>query len=65
MKDYSRLEEITVKSQEELDEIPTDFQGRIYIEFGTWFKRAIVSKRYPFRVVARGNSSVVAWGNSA
>ena len=33
--DYSKLEEIKVKSQEELDMFPDDFAGRIYIEFGT------------------------------
>lgn len=30
--DYNKLSEITVKSQEELDMIPLDFKGRIYIE---------------------------------
>ena len=64
MKDYSKLEEIIVKSQAELDEIPTDFQGRIYIEFGTWYSKAILSKRYPHYVVAWENSNVEAWGNS-
>ena len=64
MKDYSKLDEIIVKSQAELDEIPTDFQGRIYIEFGTWYNQAIVSKRYPRYVEARGNSNVVARENS-
>lgn len=64
-KDYSTLEEITVKSQDELDDIPEDFKGRIYIEFGTFWNRAVVSKRYKRPVVARGNSSVEAWGNSS
>ena len=61
--DYSKLEEITVKSQEELDMIPEDFGGRIYIEFGKPWNRAVVRKRYRRSVVARGNSSVVARGN--
>ena len=61
--DYSKLEEITVKSQEELDMIPEDFGGRIYIEFGKPWNRAVVRKRYRRSVVACGNSSVVAWGN--
>ena len=73
MKDYSKLEEITVKTQEELNDIPSDFQGRIYIEFGTFWERAVISKKYRYSVeargnssvVARGNSSVVAWGNSS
>ncbi len=63
--DYSRLEEITVRDQEELDAIPDDFTGRIYIEFGTLYNRAIVRKEYPGSVVARGNSRVEAWGNSS
>ena len=71
--DYDKLTEITVKSQEELDMIPDDFGGRIYIEFGTAWNKAIVRKRYKKRVVARENSSVVArenssveaWGNSS
>ena len=59
--DYSRLEEITVKSQSELDAIPDDFAGRIYIGFGTIWDKAVVSKKYQNKVVARENSSVVAW----
>ncbi len=61
--DYSKLNEITVKSQEELDNIPLDFKGRIFIEFGTVFKPAIVKGNS--RVVAYGNSSVVAYENSS
>ena len=71
--DYKNLEEITVKSQKELDDIPEDFEGRIYIEFGTYLNKAVVNKRYcrsviareNSSVVARGNSSVIAWGNSS
>ncbi|HWS31020.1 MAG TPA: hypothetical protein VN512_13020 [Clostridia bacterium] len=63
--DYSKLAEITVKSQAALDMIPADFAGRIYIEFGTWNNRAVVNKRYGRSVMARGNSSVVAWENSS
>ena len=62
---YDELEEITVKSQKELDDIPLDFKGRIYIEFGVWGNRAIVKHNYYRSVVARGNSSVVAWDNSS
>ena len=64
-KNYSKLEEITVKSQAELDDIPEDFEGIIYIEFGDYCNRAVVSKRYRGSVEARGNSSVVAWENSS
>ena len=62
---YDALSEITVKSQSELDMIPDDFKGRIYIEFGTYFNRAVLNRRFYRRVVAWGNSSVVARGNSS
>ena len=62
---YSKTDEITVKNQKELDSIPDDFRGRIYIAFGTLFNRAVVRKRYLLSVVARGNSSVEAWENSS
>ncbi len=68
--DYSKLSEITVTTQEEMDMIPDDFKGRIYIKSKF---RISVNKRYYWRVVAWGNSSVearenssvVAWGNSS
>ena len=63
--DYSKLTEITVKTQEELDQIPKDFTGTVYIEFGTDFSPAIIRERFGYRVVAWGNSSVVAWENSS
>ncbi len=59
---YSKLNKVIVKTQAELDAIPDDFKGRIYIE--SEFK-IVVSKRYYWRVVARENSSVVARGNSS
>ena len=59
---YNELTEITVHNQQELDGIPTDFKGRIYIECTATVK---VSNRYYWSVVARENSSVVAWGNSS
>ena len=63
--DYSKLEDITVKNQSELDAIPDNFAGRIYIDFGTVWNKAVVRKNYCKRVVARGNSSVEAWENSS
>lgn len=63
--DYSKLKKITVISQEELDSIPDNFAGNIYIDFGTVNNRAVVSKAYPRKVVALGNSSVVALDNSS
>ena len=63
--DYENLTEITVKNQKELDEIPLDFKGRIYIEFGKPWDRAIVKNKYYRSVVARENSSVEARENSS
>ena len=70
--DYENLTEITVKSQKELDMIPKDFKGHIYIEFGTHYNPAVVKNKYcssveawgNSSVIARENSSVEAWGNS-
>ena len=62
---YETFAEITVKTQKELDMIPLDFKGRIYIEFGTYFYPAIVKNKYYYRVEACGNSSVVARENSS
>ena len=60
------MQEIRVKSQAEFDAIPVDYNGRIYIEFGTPFNRAVVNRKFNFAsVVAWGNSSVVAWENSS
>ena len=62
--DYENLTEITVKSQKELDMIPKDFKGHIYIEFGTHYNPAVVKNKYYRSVEAWENSSVEAWGNS-
>ena len=62
---YERIAEITVKSQAEFDMIPDDFQGRIYIEFGVRYNRAVVNRAFRQPVVAWGNSSVEACGNSS
>ncbi len=59
------MEEIIVKSQEELDAVPTDKDCIIKIKFGTKRFPAIVSNCYKYRVVAWGNSSVVARENSS
>lgn len=34
------MEEIIVTSQKELDDLPLDYNGRIYIKFGTLLNRA-------------------------
>ena len=78
--DYAQSE-VVVKTQGELDLIPEDYKGQIYIEGGVWYNKIKVGKRYYYRViawenssvvarenssvVARGNSSVVAWENSS
>ena len=62
---YETLSEIIVKNQAELNMIPEDFNGVIYIEFGTRWSPAIVTRSYRNRVVARENSSVVARDNSS
>ena len=67
------MEEIVVKSQKELDAVAVDYNGRIIIQFGTRYDRAVVNRRFKYSVVAwenssveaRENSSVVAWGNSS
>ena len=59
------MKEITVTSQAELDALPIDYDGRIIIKFGTPYNRAVVNRRFKYRVEARGNSSVVARGNSS
>ncbi len=57
---------ITVTSQQQLDELPHDYHGRIYIKFGTPYDKAVVRRKYDFASVeAWGNSSVEAWGNSS
>ena len=63
--DFEKPTEIIVKSQYELDLIPLDFKGRIYIEFGTYFNKAIIKHKYNHSVVARGNASVEARGNAS
>ena len=60
----SKSKTISVTSQQQLDSIPADFCGTLYIDFGSDYNKAIVKSPFVFRVVACGNSSVEAWGNS-
>ena len=62
---YNELKKITVKTQRELDNIPKDFDGTVYIKFGTLFNLAIVRDKYAYSVIARENSFVEARGNSS
>ena len=59
------MKEIIVKSQKELDAVPIDYNGRIIIQFGTRYDRAVVNRKFKYSVEARENSSVVARGNSS
>ena len=52
------MNSIEVFNQQQIDEIPLDFHGRILIKFGTPSAPAVVTNYYR-------NSSVVAWGNSS
>ena len=57
--------EIEVFNQAELDAVPADFHGRIWIKFGTRFNRAVLRWKFEKAFVeARGNSSVEARGNT-
>ena len=60
--DFSKLSDVTVTTQEEMDMIPEGFKGRIYIKSELCIS---VNKRYYHSVVLMENSSVVAWGNSS
>ena len=42
------MNEIIVKTQEELDNVPLDYHGRIIIKFGTAFNPAILKKPYDY-----------------
>ena len=59
------MNELHIKSQAEFDAIPNDYDGRIYIEFGEQYNRAVINRRFRFPVVAWGNSSVEARENSS
>ena len=61
MKDYSKLAEIEVMCQQDMDAIPDGYSGKIYIKA----KNIYVRKRYCWSVVARENSSVEARENSS
>ena len=67
------MNEIIVKTQEELDNVPLDYHGRIIIKFGTRIDPAILKKSYEYasaelrgnaRAELRGNASAVLWGNA-
>ena len=68
------MNEIIVKTQEELDNVPMYYHGRIIIKFGTAFNPAILKKSYDYAsaelrgnasAVLRGNASAVLWDNAS
>lgn len=60
------MNQITVKTQQELDAIPVDFGGIIYIEFGTPSIPALVTKKYNYAtVILRRHSYAELWGSSS
>ena len=60
------MNEIIVKTQEELDNVPMDYHGRIIIKFGTWLNPAVLKKSYGnASAVLRDNASAVLWGNAS
>lgn len=58
---YKRINEIVVSTQEELDAIPDDFDGKIYIKSDTI---TVIRKKYLAPVIVNGNSYVVAKENA-
>lgn len=58
---YKRINEIVVNTQEELDAIPDDFEGKIYIDSATIIT---IRKKYLAPVIVSGNSYVVAKNNA-
>ena len=68
------MNEIIVKTQEELDNVPMDYHGRIIIKFGTRFNPAVLKKSYDYasaelcdnaRAVLRDNARAVLRGNAS
>lgn len=60
------MNEIIVKTQEELDNVPLDYHGRIIIKFGTWHDPAVLKKSYDYASAELwGNASAVLWGNAS
>ena len=52
------MNEIIVKTQEELDNVPMDYHGRIIIKFGTRLNPAVLKKSY-------GNARAELWDNAS
>lgn len=63
---YKRINEIVVNTQAELDAIPDDFEGKIYVKSDTVESDTviIIRKKYLAPVIVSGNSYVVAKNNA-
>jgi hypothetical protein len=68
------MNKIIVKTQEELDNVPLDYHGRIIIKFGTWLDPAVLKKSYDYAsaelqdnasAVLQDNASAVLWDNAS
>ena len=60
------MNEIIVKTQEELDNVPMDYHGRIIIKFGTRLNPAVLKKSYDnASAVLRGNASAELRDNAS
>lgn len=61
MWDYKNLEEVVVTTQEELDQVPLDYVGQVYINSD---ELITIWQNFLKRVIVRGNSRVVVKDNS-
>ena len=60
------MAEIIVTSQEQLNNIPVDYDGRIIISFGTSYDRAVVHRTFKYSVVeVYRDSCVIVWGSNS
>src|ERR1700750_291455 len=57
--------ELIIKTQKELDEIPVDFNGNVFIEGGTYEKPLILKTKFEYAyVVTRGTATIEMWESS-
>ena len=61
--DYSKLSEITVKTQKELDRIPDDFRGSIYVK-SDQDSYILLSKNYLGEVYAYNHTRIKVIGDA-
>ncbi len=57
--------EIIIKTQKELNDLPVDYNGTIYIEGGTQDNPLVLKTKYEQAfVIVRGNAQIIMWENS-